>query len=174
MIETFGEDIFDQIQYADAICIATNCSIINKYQNPMGGGVAGAAKKRWPNIDEKYGELLRVVGHVPCILGYVDEHSNLLEFDSDDWYDGIYNYESIDDNAFCAIVAYPTMHSINYPASLDLVIRSAKLLKEMADYRNWQSIYLVSPGTGIGGLDVDVVHGELRNILDDRFMVMQK
>lgn len=151
MKETFGEDIFDKINIADAICITTNCSIFKEYGamiNPM-GALAGAAAKKWCNIPYIYGKLLNIIGAVPVVLGYIDKenHSDLLSvYDTSSSH---YNLEF-----YTALVAYPTMYEIGIPADLELVKRSAFLLNEMANMQNWKTIYTGSPGTGVGRFEL--------------------
>lgn len=170
MKELIGEDLFDQIAKSDAICIATNCSIVNddgEASNPMGGGCAGAAAQRWPELPIVYGALLACAPHVPVILGYVNRN------DVEDYiYIDQVPAQGVD---WCAIVAYPTMHSIAEPASLDLVERSAMLLSEMADTHEWEHVVVARPGCGIGGLDWETeVKPAIKDILDDRFTLIHK
>lgn len=171
MKETNGVDIFEQLPHASALCLPTNCSIIkdnrsNELINPM-GALAGAFAKRWGDLPIVYADLLTITPRIPIILGWVDR------VNTEDFYTSIQlDLEEIKD--YCAIVAYPTMYEIGKPASLDLVVRSGQLLVELADLNKWNEVYCGSPGTGIGGLQVDTVHGELKKILDDRFTIMQK
>lgn len=175
MFETYGENIFDKIPTASAICITTNCTILEDDTNPMPGGVAGAAVKFWsPYIQGIYGYALRTMPHVPCIIGYAARNDPpdfvpVSEFMEDE-------FASIQDE-FCAVVAFPTMRSITSPASFKLVKRSAELLVELADINAWTDVYLASPGTGIGGLDVKKVHSALKEIFCNdacSFTVMQR
>lgn len=176
MLETYGENIFDKIPTASAICITTNCSILDDGSNPMGGGVAGAAVKFWGSwIQDVYGEYLRGMPHVPCIIGYAERMSPTELFPVEGFMPD--EFHTIQDN-FCAVVAFPTMHDIASPASLKLVKRSAKLLVELAELNDWTSVYLPSPGTGIGNLSVPTVHSMLKDIFVDdmkcNFTVMQR
>lgn len=169
MKELIDEDLFDQIEKSDAICITTNCTVTldnNEFVNPMGGGCAGAAKRLWPAIDYIYGLLLSIAPHVPCILGYANQE------DKEDFI----NPEEVTMNAgWCAVVAYPTMHSIMDPADLNLVIRSALLLVELANFHQWKSIVVPRMGAGIGGLNWETqVKPAVENILDDRFTIIHK
>jgi O-acetyl-ADP-ribose deacetylase (regulator of RNase III) len=165
MIETAAIDIFDQLPHASALCIPTNCSISSNGTNPM-GALAGAFAKRWEELPAIYGGMLPYIPDVPVILGWVLQSDPLLLET---------HLKARDDKAArCALVAFPTMHQIGQPASLQLIIRSARLLAELADFNGWEEVYLGSPGTGVGGLKVEEVHPELTKILDNRFTVMRK
>ena len=166
MIETIGEDIFDQIVHADAVCIPTNCSIDEDLHNPM-GALAGQFARRWYELSGIYGYLLKLIPNVPVILGYVNKLDHKRFVSS-------LKCTYTPDSSWCAIVAVPTMHTIMEPADFNLVMRSAQLLVEMANLNNWNEIYLGSPGTGIGGLLVEDVHPALAQIFNYRFTVMQK
>lgn len=171
MIELIGQDLFDQVSSADVICISTNCTISDDGTNPMGGGSAGAARRLWPTIDYIYGTLLRSAGHVPLIVGYVSKKDRSLFYVVDEFLQD----EVKPGGDWCAVVAYPTMHSIMESASIDLVVRSAVLLSEMADTIGWARVIVGRPGAGIGGLDWETeVKPALKPILDDRFVLIHK
>lgn len=168
MLELIGQDLFDQIETADAICITTNCSV-DEYTNPMGGGCAGAAARMWPELPTIYGTILSFTPNVPCILGYVKKSNN--EFVS------IFSAEAKDAalGTHCAVIAYPTMYNIGEPADQQLVIRSANLLAEMADLFGFAKVVVPRPGSGIGGLDYNQeVKPFLSLVLDDRFVIIHK
>lgn len=170
MREVIGKDIFDQISEFDAICITTNCSLDDQFNNMMGGGLAGAAANRWPLLPEIYGKLLMVAPDVPVILGWTCRHNSLLFCSS-------LKSLSADEliNEPVAVVAFPTMHSIMEPASLDLVKRSATLLVELAFSHDWKKISIGRPGAGIGGLDWESqVKPAIEEIFDYRFSVFHK
>lgn len=171
MKELLNQDLFDQISTSDAIVITTNCSIDENGNNIMGGGSAGAAARRWPDLPGIYGRLLTLIPNVPIILGWVDK-SDPSKFVSvfatpEECLESMYG------NA-CAIVAYPTMDQIGEPADFNLVMQSGCLLAEMADLHNWKNVCLAAPGVGIGGLDWETeVCPELSSVLDDRFTAMR-
>src|SRR5579871_2072760 len=73
MIDLIGEDLFNQIKSSDCICITTNCTVMEDGMNPMGGGSAGAAARRWPQLPEIYGRLLTITPNVPVILGWISK-----------------------------------------------------------------------------------------------------
>lgn len=173
MLETIGLDIFDQISTSDALCIATNCAVLEDGTNPM-GAMAGVAARRWNDLPYHYGALLQAVGAVPVIIGYIEKCSPDIFFDFISFRALVsINLEYITD--FCALVAYPTMYDIGEPADLDLVVRSAKLLVEMTNTNGWQKVVLGRSGCGAGGLDWETqVKPATKDILDDRFTCMHK
>jgi hypothetical protein len=169
MLELLNEDIFNQIDKADAITIPTNCTLLENGTNPM-GALAGAAARRWEEVPEIYGLLLSITPNVPCILGYIsrDDHSNFISVFDD--LEGV-----IPGETHTALVAFPTMEEITEDADLGLVIRSAKLLVEMANIFGWKKIYGGRFGCGVGGLSYELqVRPALSTIFDDRFIVMHK
>lgn len=167
MIEIVNKDLFDQVSTSSAICIPTNCSIVEGVVNPMSGGVAGLAAARWPELPKIYGKLLRMVPNVPVILGFVNKADITKFMAIDD--------QEIDHEEWCAIVAFPTMHEIGHPADLDLISLSCCLIEELADHFAWERVCMAAPGIGIGGLSWDnEVKPLLEEInLDDRFEVMR-
>lgn len=169
MKELIGEDLFDQIATSDAICITTNCTLMDNGENPMGGGCAGAAARKWPEVPAIYGKLLSLAPNVPVIMGWVSKK------DSETFVSVLDSTEGIQSNTHTALVAYPTMVDIGEPANLKLVRRSAKLLSELADLFYWKRVIVPRPGSGIGGLDWDSeVRPELKEILDNRFTLIHK
>lgn len=179
MKETIDLDIFDQIPFADAVVFPTNCTIGKDGRNPM-GALAGAFARRWPSIPTVYNRLLQILPQVPVILGWLErEQRSPGSFGS--WIDQGDPHYFIDafNNAlahkdWCTLIAFPTMHQIGELADIDLILRSTNHLVEMADTRSWNNVFLPSPGTGAGGLSVALVHGYLKDRLDDRFTVMRK
>ena len=168
MKELIDQDLFDQVGKADAICIATNCSVDANGINPMSGGMAAAAAFRWSELPSVYGFLLRVVPNVPVIIGWIDDG------DGDLWEPQASLMNDIDDDD-TVIVAYPTMRSIMEPASLPLVKRSAELLVELADLHGWTNVCMGRNGCGVGGLDWETqVKPLYTDLFDDRFTVMHK
>src|SRR4051794_35744627 len=74
MKEIIGTDLFDLIQDTrfDAICVTTNGSVMLNGENPMAGGCAGAAARRWASMPKRLGAFLLNAPNVPYCLGYVD------------------------------------------------------------------------------------------------------
>lgn len=166
MKELIGHDLFEQISISDAIAITTNCSVMtdadgNNPENPM-GAMAGVAASRWPNIPSIYGHLLMTVPNVPVILGYINKMDPSIFVSFDEMEVGV---------DYTALVAFPTMLEIGEPADLDLIARSAQLLREMADIFSWEAVMTGRPGAGVGGLDwKEEVKPLLEEIWDERFI----
>jgi hypothetical protein len=166
MIEIIGQDLFLFLSDLDvnAICIPTNCSVENGI-NPMGGGCAAEAARRWKALPSHLGSFLECMPNVPCLMAKVDRSTHEM----------IDSYFPSDVNNPIHIWSYPTMHEIGEPANLDLVIRSAQLMVEAADIFRYQKVMMVRNGCGIGGLSWDLeVKPALSQILDDRFYIVHQ
>lgn len=169
MKELIGEDLFDQIATADAICITTNCTLMENGKNPMGGGCAGAASRKWSELPAIYGRLLNLAPNVPVIMGWASKTN------PDNFVSSLDKHEGVSSRTHTAVVAYPTMIDIAEEANLKLVRRSAKLLSEMADLFYWNTVVVPRPGAGIGGLDWDTeVKPVMKELLDRRFVLIHK
>lgn len=167
MQEIIGEDLFDLIQDKrfDAICVTTNGSIMPNGENPMSGGCAGAAARRWESMPKRLGHFLLHGPNVPYCLGYVDPMTDDLRQLGEPNLLGRH----------VAVWTFPTMYQIGELASLKLVARSAELMLDMADAWNYTGVALARPGTGIGGLSWETeVKPLVSQILDDRFYAIHK
>lgn len=167
MQELIGTDLFDLIQdnRFDAICITTNCTVMPNGDNPMGGGCAGEAARRWSNMPKLLGRFLMTAPNVPFCFGFVDPFTNELRQLGDPHLLGRH----------VSVWAFPTMHDISLPADLGLVVRSAELMMEVADNFKLEGVALPRPGAGIGGLDWETeVKPALKDLLDDRFYLVHK
>ena len=167
MKELIGADLFDLIEDegVNAICITTNCSVSSDGTNPMGGGCAGAAARRYPRLEKILGQSLLTMPNVPFLMGYVDPMSDTFREQGD-----VHLYGN-----HVALWSYPTMHEIGEPADLKLVLRSAELMMEVADSFGYEVVCIPRPGCGIGGLDWETeVKPALEEILDYRFYLVHK
>ena len=143
-------DIFTVIGKAKAICVTTNGIVKSNGQLVMGAGIAKSFATQFPQI--------------PFILGdKVKKHGN-------------YVFEcGIVDNT--TILSFPTKDNYKFNSSIELIKRSATRLVKWANINNiteTESIYIPSPGTGLGGLDKSLVYDELNKILDNRFVICTK
>ena len=70
-------------------------------------------------------------------------------------------------------MSFPTKHHYKENSDINLIKESANYIVKIADYHNAKSIYIPSPGTGLGNLPKDLVYSELEKILDDRFSILE-
>lgn len=139
-------NVLDYIGKSDIVCVTTNGVVKANGELVMGAGCALAFKKQFPEIPKILGEKIKLKGNRPLVAGKVK---------------GTY------------IVSFPTKHHYKDDSDIELIKQSATLLVEIAKYYNAKSIYIPSPGTGLGNLDKDIVYNELKNILDNRFTVLE-
>ena len=156
----------------DAICITTNGFVRSDGRAVMGRGCALEAKKLFPDIDKKLGEILKTKGNVPAILSTVggtdivafpvkprgikvsDDKSNLVEHMKEN---------------FAAGDIAPGWAA---RASLDLIKESAVGLVMLAEKNKWKIVVIPRPGCGAGQLKWEDVRPVLDKILDDRFYLI--
>lgn len=146
MIEIKG-NIWDT--NAEWICIPTN-GVVDKHGNAvMGAGLAKQAADRCPEIKKVLGEGIR-------------QHGNITQ--------GLLWYEAK------TLISFPTKNHWKDPSSRQLVVGSARVLKDMyVTLRNLNrapKVALPRVGCGLGGLQWDEVKQALAPILDsDDFIV---
>lgn len=138
-------DIFDYIGDADVICVTTNGIVKTNGELVMGAGVAKAFANRYKDM--------------PKILGKkVKEHGNIV-------------FQGGEDNS-TLLLSFPTKNNFKDKADIKLIIKSAERLRRFADKRDWQKIIIPSPGTGLGGLNKNIVYDTLNKIFDNRFYII--
>lgn len=148
----------------DAICITTNGHWTKDGIAVMGGGCAGVASRRWPEIAKQLGTLLKRTKHnVPFIIGATDSSGNYLEPTDDLIKNKKYK---------CLIFSFPTINDLIDGANINLIIKSATLLTELVTKHGLKNVICPRMGVGIGGLSWNDVKPEIENILDDRFTVV--
>lgn len=160
------EDLFEMIfdEETDAICLTTNGQY-NRYNHAiMGGGCAGVAAEKWVKLPKNLGKCLRTFkSNIPYIIGATDVHGDYLEA----------NHQMITDRAFkCLIFSFPTINKLADGANLQLVKQSATIMMDHADHYKLKKIVLPRPAVGIGGLLWADVKKEIKDILDDRFLIV--
>ncbi|ADD67820.1 conserved hypothetical protein [Denitrovibrio acetiphilus DSM 12809] len=72
------------------------------------------------------------------------------------------------------LISFPVEETWTSQADIRLVERSAYELKDLADHKGWDKVYMPLPGCGFGGLRPSDVISVLAHILDDRFIVLNK
>lgn len=156
------ECIFDKD--VDAICITTNGHYTKDGIAVMGGGCAGVAARKWPDMPKRLGMCLKKFKrNVPYIIGAVDEDGKSLEVNKDLFHNKKFK---------CLVFSYPTIDDLMDGANIPLIVQSAKIMADYANQLELKNIVCARMGVGIGGLDWDDVKPEIVDILDDRFTIV--
>lgn len=160
------EDLFECIfdSEVDAICITTNGNYSRNGVAIMGGGCAGEAARRWPEMPIRLGKMLRsFMSNIPFVIGAVDEDAEALELTK----------ELVDSRQFkCLVFSFPTINNLIDGSNLELIKQSATIMMDYANQYGLKKIILGRPGVGIGGLKWNDVKPEIESILDDRFVIV--
>lgn len=144
MIEIQG-NIFDY--NADAICVTTNNNVTTNSHAIMGGGVALAFAKTYPNLLALFGGDRRYLD-AEVFAVYLPEERR-------------------------AIVNFPTKLNLNERSPIDLIIKSTKALVALTDKCKWTRVILPRPGALLGGLDwLTEVKPVIEPLLDNRFVII--
>lgn len=139
-------NILNYIGKSDIVCVTTNGTIKSNGELVMGAGCALSFKKAFPSLPKILGEQVKLKGNRPLVGGKVK-------------------------NTY--IVSFPTKNHYKENSDIELIKNSAIFLVKIADYYNATSISIPSPGTGLGNLSKDLVYNELKDILDDRFTIIE-
>lgn len=130
------------------IVITTNGALNSKGECVMGRGTAAQAKNRYPGLARRIGKMIESHGN----------HVHLFQMDTDEGE---------------MLVTFPVKHHWAEPADIKLIGRSVSELKNLANRTHATKIFLPRPGCGNGGLSWVVVGQLLRDLLDDRFTVVE-
>lgn len=139
---------------ADAICFTSNNVVKNNGALVMGAGNAKAFRDKFKGIDKYFGPLVKQANYVYHAYPY-----------------------TFDNLQHCGIFSFPTKYHYKSNSNLTLIIESARALMDYLNKTNtyYQTVYLPSPGCGLGGLDWDTqVRPAIENILDDRVIICFK
>lgn len=165
-MQEIKKDLFECIfdPEVDAICVTTNGHYTKTGVAVMGGGCAGEAARRWPEMPVRLGKMLRTfMSNIPFVIGAVDENGEALELTAD----------TIKERKFkCLVFSYPTIHNLVRGSELGLIKQSAQVLVDYVNQYDLKKVILPRPGVGIGGLSWKEVKPEIENILDDRFVIV--
>jgi O-acetyl-ADP-ribose deacetylase (regulator of RNase III) len=127
---------------ADARCVTTNGVVKSGGRLVMGAGVAKQARDRYPGIDKRLGDLVKLFGNTPHYLPDI------------------------------GVMSFPTKHNWRDESDPALIAASAKAAVLLANAHGLKRIVLTRPGCGLGRLDWREVRELLLPILDDRFIVV--
>lgn len=159
------KDLFDSIldPDVDAICITTNGNYTKGGLAIMGGGCAGEASRRWPEVAVRLGKLLKQFSNIPFIIGAADNDGNHLDITS----------EKIKNKEYkCLIFSFPTINNLMDGGNMQLIKQSATIMVDYANQYKLNKIMVPRPGCNIAGFIWADVKPEIENILDDRFTIV--
>jgi hypothetical protein len=143
MKELMLDNIFDNLDKFDTICVTTNGCIKSNGRLVMGKGIAKEFKDRYVTIDTVLGNLVNNSGN-KC-----------------------YFIQEEDIN----IISFPTKNNWRDKSDINLIKKSCLQLVDLADKYNLSRIALPRPGCSNGWLDWKYVKEEIKNLLDDRFTI---
>lgn len=138
-------NIWDYCDKGNWIVITTNGNVKANGKAVMGKGIALEAVQRFPELPLFLGGLLKDFGNRVHRL--------------DQWH----------------IITFPTKYNWWEKSSLKLIETSAQELQTYTGFGSGlssQTIYMVRPGVGNGGLDWKDVKPTLEKYLDDRYVVV--
>lgn len=128
------------------IVVTTNGAVNSRGECVMGRGTAIQAKNRYPGIAKRIGTMVRTHGN----------HVYIFDMDG-----------------FC-LITFPVKHHWSEPADIKLIGRSLSELNILVNRTHATKIFLPRPGCGNGGLSWVVVGQLLRDLLDDRFTIVER
>lgn len=148
-------DIFEPklLEVVNAICFTSNGILKRNGELVMGAGVAKAFSDKMPLIARDAGKCVNKNGNVCQEVGKYF-HSNKSK---------VYTI---------SVVAFPTKNHWKDKSDIDLIIRSARRLREMIEQNNWKAVALPRPGVLNGGLEWGFVRDKLEPILDNRVVAV--
>lgn len=146
-------DLWSYQRPGAVICITTNGKVV-KGRNVMGRGCAKEARDRFRGIDTIIGTFVTRFGNRCFKLAMGSQADG-----SDRWH----------------LVTFPTKHDDPQEESDPMLIaESAEQLVDMADKFGWTEVVVPRPGCGNGGLDWVDVRELLVDVLDDRFVIVDR
>lgn len=149
MLEVYG-NAWD-LAKGSVLCITSNFTIKRDGSAVLGAGIAKQARDHYaPGIDRKLGALMALPeGKKTQLIAYYP----------------VFGFRT-------ALVSYPVKHHWKQNATIELIVKSARQLVELANQHQWNNIYLPRPGCGNGKLSWNDVRPHLVEILDDRFKIV--
>lgn len=144
-IREFKGDIIENINSFDAVCITTNGVVKQDGRLVMGAGVAKAFRNKFHNIDLSIGRKVLKNGN-KCYR--------------------ITSHNGTD------IVTFPTKNHWKDNSCIIRIKLSCIELVELTNKYGWADVALPKPGCSNGGLSWDYVKEEIKDLLDDRFIIV--
>lgn len=173
MIEVTG-DIWNYLNFADAICITTNGYVTKSYPRRavMGRGTASQAKDRFRGIDTWLGNQITNHGNIVQICGqsgktqivsFPVKPSCIEKFNPRK--DKVVSHVK---NVYREGEMVPGFHAV---AELKIIEQSVAQLTQLANSFPFELVVLPRPGCGAGELSWEQVQPIMER-LDDRFFVI--
>lgn len=165
-------DLFDAVGNGDALCLTTNGHINTRGQCVMGRGCARQAVEKWPQINKLLANRIRmhgnIVNHIININGTaiysfpVKPEFEIVNKDKTNVVKHMRGHADVGSR----IAGWAAV------AKLEIILKSAHQLVQIADTLNYKTIAIPRPGCGAGGLEWDYVKPYIESIFDDRFWVV--
>lgn len=160
----FLEDKLDILSYEsfirfDGICFTSNGVIKANGELVMGKGVAYDFKVRFPSLPRDAALLVRECGNVPHIIRY---HSGISK-----------GRLSFGQKFRTALISFPTKDHFKDASNINLIRKSAIILMNIIEENKFKSVALPAPGCGNGGLVWSVVKDSLKDIFDERVVIVK-
>lgn len=162
----------DPPDYPIAICVTTNGYVKRNGEAVMGRGVAYQISRALPNISHKLGEDINDRGnivtevtavHSVSVVSFPVKHTREICRPGKD------NVVSHMRYKYCPGDYVPGWAC---KADISLIQTSAFQLKDLADDRDWEKVYLPCPGCGTGELTWREVGPSVSRVLaDDKFVI---
>lgn len=140
-------DLWDYVNDG-CIVITTNGALNSRGECVMGRGTAAQAKRRYPGLAVRIGNMIKVYGNHVYMFQMNTTKGEML-------------------------ITFPVKHNWQEPADPELISRSVKELLHLSS-RVHGNFYLPRPGCGNGGLHWDDVKPLLSKHLDDRFIIVER
>lgn len=144
---------------ADVYVITTNGTVKKDGKAVMGAGVAKQARDTYPGMDGLLGFLLVTQQNKPFCLGRITKNIPV---------------------EYAQLITLPVKHHWREKADLNLIERSLSLLEQEVQFaaehsdKPIETIAMVRPGCGNGGLSWDKVKPICSKYLDDRYVILNR
>jgi hypothetical protein len=171
-------DIWAYWGVADALCITTNGSLKAGGELVMGRGIALDAAQRFPGMALHLGRQVRQNGNkTQVVMGTtvpMGTPTALVALPTKPGDVRVKTTEEVMPQFRSQVRSGQMVQGWKMFSTLPLITRSLTELNQLADEHKWQSIVLPPPGAGNGGLDLNMVVGLCKEMLDDRFTMVHK
>jgi len=156
-------NIWEYIDWVSAICITTNGFIKHNDTAVMGAGIAKQAKEKYPGIDKNLAHHVKENGNIP---GIIWNNPIIVSFPVKPISLTILDKEQVVPHMRSKIRLGSKAPGWACMADINLIEKSAFLLKKLAEKHKWKLVALTKPGCHNGGLNWEEVEPILDKYLD--------